>query len=274
MIETRVLSTISDLKLVQKLEKVVWDMDPLPLHQTITASKNGGLLLGFFIDGELAGFSYSFSGFHNGHSYLCSHMLGVHPDHQEKGIGAKLKQMQKEIASEMGYELIVWTFDLLETRNAYLNLSKLHAICSSYEENCYGEMDGHLNHSLPSDRFKMEWWIDSQHVKEPLVYDKSQAQFLFHWEVSEDGWPRLLDINEGIQKISDPQKPICVPVPVHFQQLKSRNMELALDWRYKTREIFQTLFAKGYAVVSLLKSENEAVHYYLLVQKQNLQIHK
>ncbi|HWO98548.1 MAG TPA: GNAT family N-acetyltransferase [Bacillus sp. (in: firmicutes)] len=274
VIETRILNSYADLKLVQKLERDVWNMDPLPLHQTITASQNGGLLLGAFLNGEMVGFSYSFAGFSKGKSYLCSHMLGIHPNHQEKGIGARLKQEQKEIARELGYDLIMWTYDPLLTRNAYLNLSKLHVICSTYAEDCYGDMEDDLNRGLPSDRFKVEWWINSPHVTKQHVTNIDGAQLLFQWETTEDHLPKLANLESGFEKIVEMDRPLLVPVPANFQQIKSKNNALAIDWRLKTREIFQTLFAKGYAVVSLTKSDNEPVHYYVLVQKKMLEIDK
>jgi predicted GNAT superfamily acetyltransferase len=271
-IETRVLTSNTDLKLVQKLEEEVWNTEPLPLHQTITASQNGGLLLGAFLNEELIGFSYSFAGFNKGNGYLCSHMLGIHPDHQEKGIGARLKKEQKEIASEMGYELITWTYDPLESRNGYLNLSKLQAICSTYVANCYGDMEDSLNQGLPSDRFKVEWWINSPHVENPFEIHKDQAQSLFEWETTEQGRPKLINTEISLQNFRGIDNPILVPVPTNFQDLKGADHELAIDWRFKTREIFQALFAKGYAAVSLLKSEDEPVHYYVFVQRQTIGI--
>ncbi|ERI10349.1 GNAT family N-acetyltransferase [Aneurinibacillus aneurinilyticus] len=270
-IETHVLNTYTDMKLVQKLEKDVWNMEPIPLHQTITASQNGGLLLGAFLEGEMIGFSYSFPGFGKGRSYLCSHMLGIHPSHQEKGVGAKLKQAQKEIAREMGYDLITWTYDPLETRNAYLNLSKLHAVCSTYVENCYGEMEDSLNRGLPSDRFKVEWWINSPHVSKQHEISIDQAQRIFQWETTKNHLPKLMNIEQGLHRIAVMDKPLLVPVPANFQQVKSKDNNLAIDWRFKTRDIFQTLFSQQYVAVSLLKSD-ELVHYYVLVKQQNLEI--
>ncbi|MGE8203874.1 GNAT family N-acetyltransferase [Heyndrickxia sp. NPDC080065] len=271
-IEIRVLKTNTELKMVQELEKEIWKMDPLPLHQTITASQNGGFLLGAFLHEEMVGFSYSFAGFSKGQSYLCSHMLGIHPRHQVKGIGARLKQAQMEIAQEMGYELITWTYDPLETRNANLNLNKLHAISSTYVENCYGEMEDSLNQGLPSDRLKVEWWINSPHVSEHFDLDQYEAQFLFQCELTEDHLPILMDPVDGFENNIDYNKPVFVPVPTNFQQLKSTNPELAIDWRHKTRTIFQTLFNKSYTVVSLIKSENEPIYYYIFVRKDILKI--
>ncbi|MBT2686735.1 GNAT family N-acetyltransferase [Bacillus sp. ISL-47] len=255
------------MNLVQKLEHDIWSMDPLPVHQTITAAQNGGLLLGAFYQDELIGFSYGFAGFNKGKSYLCSHMLGIHPDHQDKGLGALLKQKQKEMASEMGYDLITWTFDPLESRNAYLNLSKLHAVCSTYVENCYGDMDDSLNHGLPTDRLKVEWWINSSHVEEPVRIDADSALDPFEWGVSEDDFPVLL--NTEWEKTWGP---VLVPIPTNFQAIKTHNYELAMDWRFKTREILQRLFAQGYAIASVIKGQEGLVHYYVLVQRDELQL--
>ncbi|SMQ81436.1 Predicted acetyltransferase, GNAT superfamily [Bacillus sp. OV166] len=270
-IKTRMLNTVHDLTLVQKLEEEVWKMQPLPLHQTITASQNGGLLLGAFINEDLVGFSYSFAGFNNGKSYLCSHMLGVHPSHQMKGIGAILKEKQKELAREMGYELIMWTYDPLETRNAYLNLSKLHAISSTYVDNCYGDMEDNLNKGIPSDRLKVEWWTNSPYISKPYPINQEQAELIFKWETIEGKLPKLKNIEEDLPSISSSDNPILLPVPANFQYVKNTNKELAMDWRFKTRKIFHTLFYKGYAVVSLIKNNNQSVHFYVFVPKRSLQ---
>ncbi|WP_180954072.1 GNAT family N-acetyltransferase [Bacillus sp. M6-12] len=270
-IETRVLTTNKEMQQVQRLEKEVWNMDALPLHQTITAAQNGGLILGAFIGDELIGFSYGFAGFNKGKSYLCSHMLGIHPHHQDKGIGARLKQEQMEIAREMGYDLIVWTYDPLESRNGYLNLSKLHAICSTYVEDCYGEMEDSFNSGLPTDRFKVEWWINSPHVMERHSIEDISLESSFRWEMTEDKHPKLINVEETLENITFPES-VVIPVPACFQKLKSENNELAIDWRFKTRQIFQTLFSNGYAVASLSKSENQLVHHYVLVPKKTLQL--
>lgn len=271
-IDLRILKTAAEMKLIQKLEEEIWHMDPLPVHQTITAAQNGGLMLGAFLNGEIVGFSYGFPGFNKGKGYLCSHMLGIQPDHQERGIGASLKQKQKEIASEMGYDLITWTFDPLESRNAYLNLSKLNAICSTYVENCYGEMEDSLNQGLPTDRLKVEWWINSPHVSGSYKVDTEQAQRPFQLEITEDGFPALIAPEESLGSIQGTDSPLLVPVPANIQAMKSENHQLAMKWRLQTRNIFQTLFKQGYTMVSILKGEEKLVHFYVLVQREQLKL--
>ncbi len=272
-IEIRILESSTDMKLVQLLEKEVWGANPIPIHQTVTAVKNGGLMLGAFCDEELVGFSYSFAGFKQEQSYLCSHMLGIHPNFQVKGIGAMLKEEQKRAAVKLGYKLITWTFDPLESRNAYLNLSKLRAICSTYVENCYGDMEDGLNTGLPSDRFQVEWWINSEHVinkaKSPNYTDSSSH---CDWIITEQGLPKLVSIEKFISEVADSESPILVPVPASFQEVKRKDPQLAIDWRMKSREIFRILFESGYAAISLKKIEDSPVHYYVLLKRNQLEL--
>ena len=265
VVEIRNLHSTNDLNDVKVLEDIIWKGDSIPTHQTITAVKNGGLILGAFMAEELVGFSYSFPGFLEGKVYLCSHNMGIHPDHRGKGIGSKLKEVQKETAREMGYDLITWTFDPLESRNAYLNLTKLRAVCDTYVENCYGEINDGLNNGLPTDRFKVEWWIDSEHLKIPHQNKTPVANI--PWEMTNKDLPEL----GNFDSISDDQY-IFVPVPANFQELKRKDIALAIDWRMKTREIFQTYFKKGYVAIAIEKSNCEPVHYYMLVKRSTLTI--
>ena len=268
MIEIRTLHTIHELQLVQTLEKTVWGMEPIPIHQTATSVRNGGLMLGAFIEGELVGFSYSFAGYSDGNLYLCSHMLGVHPDYQHKGIGKKLKEAQKAAALKMGYKLLTWTYDPLESRNAYLNLSKLGGICSTYIENCYGDMDDSLNKGLPTDRFKLEWWIDRRFN----LLDTGKA-YRIPWEYAKKEMPKLANIESHLSEIED-HDIVFVPVPAFFQQMKQKDNMLVIDWRMKTRKIFQTLFSKGYVAIALEKEQDRPVHYYKLVKRELLEVVK
>ncbi|WP_153730948.1 GNAT family N-acetyltransferase [Sporosarcina obsidiansis] len=257
-IHIRKVTTIEDMYAMQKLERQIWGMEPIPVHQTITAMKNGGLIVGAFIDARMIGFSYSFPGFSEGQSYLCSHMLGVDPEFQLMGIGKLLKDEQLLIARQMGYKLIVWTFDPLESRNAYLNTSKLYGVCYDYIVNCYGEMEDGLNKGLPTDRFQVAWWIDSPRVKEQwqpkeLVYKRP-----FALSLSEQNHPILHGAEEKEWLASEG---VEVPVPKHIQLMKAEEPQLAYDWRMKTRDIFQQLCDAGFALIDVHRTE-DSVQYY------------
>lgn len=244
-------------------------MEPIPIHQTITAVKNGGIILGAYQQTKLIGYSYGFPGFHNGKSYLCSHILGIHPDYQRQGIGAVLKEAQKNEAAKLGYSLITWTYDPLESVNAYLNLSKLRAICSTYIENCYGEMDDNLNNGLPTDRFKVEWWIKSVHIQENKKWNVDECKLLASWEMTEMDFPKLVNTDISLIKT---KMPLLLPIPKNFQSIKKVNYRLAYDWRIQTRQLFVAAFQHGYAAVQVIQNPELPVHYYVLVDKETLSL--
>ena len=93
--------------------------------------------------------------------------------HRNGGLGRRLKLMQREDALARGIELIEWTFDPLEIKNAYLNLEKLGAIARRYNINQYGITSSPLQGGLPSDRLIAEWWLKSKRVETLLGTGKN-----------------------------------------------------------------------------------------------------
>lgn len=259
----RKVTTVEEIHSMQKLEKQIWSMEPIPVHQTMTAVKNGGLIVGAFLEERMIGYSYSFTGYSDGQIYLCSHMLAVDEEFQMLGIGKLLKDEQLRMAREMGYRLIVWTFDPLETRNAYLNTSKLYGVCYDYIVDCYGKMDDGLNKGLPTDRFQVAWWIDS-----PRVTEKWQPKIAysrpFKVNVNDDNTHPVLLLPETNTWLEE--EAIEVPVPKHIQLIKKDNPPLAYDWRMKTRTLFQQLCEKEFALIDVYRTE-ESVQYYRFCKK-------
>jgi len=118
----------------------------------VVAEKVGGQVMGAFAGGQMIGFALSVPGTRSGHVYLHSHMLAVAKEHRNGGLGRRLKLLQREDALARGIELIEWTFDPLEIKNAYLNIEKLGAIARRYNINQYGITSSPLQGGLPSDR--------------------------------------------------------------------------------------------------------------------------
>lgn len=268
MFQIKQLINIEEIETIQSIEQQIWNMTPTPIHQTYTASKNGGLVLGAYKNDKLIGFQYSFSGFKDRQSYLCSHMLGILPDYQKGGLGYEMKIFQQKLALKMGYSLIVWTFDPLESVNAYLNLHKLKGIGATYLENHYGSMKDSLNQGLPTDRFLVEWWIGSDHV---LTGNRTQvdqsAILLLETKVNKDGYPII--IGEKTQKDHD-QEIVLVAIPENFQQMKKEEPELATEWRYKTRELFKRLCLEGYVAEDIKRNPVERVSYYVFKKRHTI----
>jgi len=260
----RELKTLEEMEQVQALEKQVWGIEPIPTHQTLTAVKNGGIMVGAYEGEKLVGFSYGFPAFTNGKSYLCSHMLGIDETYRSQRIGEQLKHAQREIAIEKGYDVMHWTYDPLETRNGYLNLTKLNGICDTYIENCYGEMQDGFNKGLPSDRFEVHWHLNSEYVEKQIQPSIDNPQPLGEMIVGEDGFPTLkVDTLENLT-----EEVYSLPVPWDFQQLKEKSQHYAMHWRMETRKVFQAMFAAGYVAVRIQK--NEQWNDYIFVKKETL----
>lgn len=261
------LQSMADMKAISGIERAVWDMDSLPVHQTFTAAQNGGILLAAYDNERPVGFLYSFPGYSGGHVYLCSHMLGVMPDMQKHHIGWQLKQKQYEWAYALGYPTIVWTFDPLLSVNAYLNLHKLHAYTDRYDPDYYGAMDDALNASLPTDRFLIRWPVVSP-TAEPFHFlsakDVREAQRLAEVTVTKAGEPQC--IHDTLPDTLDASS-YKVPIPADFLQLKANNTELALQWRMKTRRLFTALLQADFVAVDLIRT-NECISHYVFVSRR------
>ncbi|SHK93830.1 GNAT family N-acetyltransferase [Desulforamulus aeronauticus] len=259
----RPLNTVDDMKALQEIEQIVWDSDiPIPVHQTITVAKNGGVLLGAFQEGQMIGMLYSFPGYLQQEAYLCSHAMAVLKEYRHGGIGEKLKYAQAEAARDRGYRLISWTYDPLLTPNGYLNVGKLGVICSTYLENCYGDLNDQMNKGLPTDRLQVEWWINEP--KRPLPQGKENS--LIHWQLNERGLPVPLQM----KSVDGDEQCLTLAVPAQFSEMKAQDMGLAIEWRRYTSQLFKTYFADGWAVAGFRLQRGQAAHEYLLVPRAAL----
>ena len=159
---------LDEMRACVALQKEVWDFsdaDLVPLRMFVVAEKVGGQVIGAFAGNEMAGFALSVPGARGGRSYLHSHMLAVRKQHQNAGLGRRIKLFQREDALAGSFELIEWTFDPLEIKNAYLNIEKLGAIARRYTVNQYGITSSPLQGGLPTDRLVAEWWLKSKRVE-------------------------------------------------------------------------------------------------------------
>jgi predicted GNAT superfamily acetyltransferase len=273
-IEIRSLYTIEELEEVRRLESKIWgESDSVPTHQTITAVKNGGLVLGAYFNGQLIGFQYSFPGFNGQSVYLCSHILGTDEQYRNKGIGEKLKQAQRDEALKLGYTLITWTYDPLESINGYLNIGKLGGVCSTYIPNCYGEMDDLLNSGISSDRFLVEWHVGNQEgavtFGKELSEEFALANSVLKWNLNGKQLPVVSP--SPLQTLHNERIMFC-PIPKNYRVVRETDLKLATDWRMQTRTVFSELFSQGWQVSGFKKISNPEipVNFYILTKENSL----
>ncbi|MDI6881100.1 MAG: GNAT family N-acetyltransferase [Desulfitobacteriaceae bacterium] len=263
-INYKVLTAVSEIKETLTLQKKVWgDSVAASLPEMVAAIHNGGVVIGAFMDNNMIGFCYGFAGYKGTEAYLCSHMLGVDPNYRDLGLGRELKLQQKDWAINYGYKKMVWTYDPLEARNAYLNLCKLGAYTKTYIQCYYGEMEDQLNHGLPSDRFLVEWELLSERVTNAIAGSSLESNkwqsypILSEWSLQGE-YPRPGALND-IQDVSG----FLVPVPGSIQDIKVKNPELAREWRFAVRSQMILMFANGYSAVGLLRNDASICYYVL-----------
>ena len=173
MIELRSLTESREFQEAVQLQKRIWgfeDIELLPARLFVVAIKVGGQAFGAFDGGRMIAFLISIPGLKpGGGSYLHSHMLGVLPDYRDHGVGRMLKLKQRDDGLARGIQLIEWTFDPLELKNAFFNMERLGAIVRRYVQNQYGTTTSPLHGGLPTDRCVAEWWLACPHAEAVLA---------------------------------------------------------------------------------------------------------
>jgi predicted GNAT superfamily acetyltransferase len=268
----RILETPEEMAQIEALQRVVWpgsETDVIPAHLLLTAAHNGGLVIGAYIEETLAGFTFGFPGLEQvpdgPRPKHCSHELGVHPDYRNAGLGFALKRAQWQAVRSQGLDHITWTYDPLLSRNAHLNIARLGAVCNTYLREVYGEMRDGLNVGLPSDRFQVDWWINTPRVERRLGDQPRRSLTLGHYRAANTPavYP-VKTLNDGLiappLEFSLPAASIILAeIPSDFLALKSANLALAYDWRIFTREVFESAFSAGYLVTDFLYETGEGL---------------
>lgn len=170
-ITIRSFADAEEMRACVDLQKVVWgfsELDVVPHRMFVVASRIGGQVIGAFDGTRTIGFTLGLNAHRNGERYIHSHMTAVLPEFQNRGIGRKLKLAQRADALERGINLIEWTFDPLQSRNAHFNIARLGAIAREYLPNLYGQTSSPLHRGLPTDRLVAQWWIREPRVEQIL----------------------------------------------------------------------------------------------------------
>jgi predicted GNAT superfamily acetyltransferase len=229
-IEIEALTTEKQFREAVALQKTVWGFDEIelvPVRLFVVAIKVGGQAFGAFAEGRMIAFCLALPGLKPGpKSFLHSQMLGVLPDYRDAGIGRRLKLRQRDDAIARGIDLIEWTFDPLEIKNAYFNVERLGAIVRRYVRNQYGTTTSHLHGGLPTDRCTAEWWVASERV-------------------------RAIVKGEPFEK---PPIVASIQVPANIGELRRSHPKQARAIQAEISNQFENAFDRGLAVIGVERS--------------------
>jgi predicted GNAT superfamily acetyltransferase len=138
-----------------------------------------------------------------------------------------------------------------------LNIARLGAVCDTYLRSAYGEMRDSLNAGLPSDRFQVDWWVNTTRVERRLSRRSRPALTLDQYRTAE------VSLHEALHGLDPGPRPpekipalagsmLLVEIPADFQAVKEADLGLARDWRFYCREVFETAFAAAYLVTDFV----------------------
>ena len=255
----RDIETVSDLRVVEALQKEVWgcsDLDVVPFTMLVASREVGATLIGAYDNPTLVGFVYGFPGYEHRQVTHHSHMLAVLPAYRNQQLGFKLKLAQRERVLGQGINRISWTFDPLQSLNAYLNFGKLGVIADSYKINFYGEATSSFLHQLGTDRLWVTWLLDSQRVRErltgkkPALEPNSDNAMI---RIASGYVPERCQISELLGKAH-----LSIEIPSDINAMQRDDPKLAIKWRGATRWAFTHALEFGYVVEDVYVKPNGA----------------
>ena len=257
MIAVRDLTQYAEFLQVRDVQQQIWGFtqgEGLYPPLLNTAVENGGVAIVAFDGAKMVGFIFGFVGLHTDRRIkLCSQTMGILPEYRNQHIASMLKWAQRERVLANGIDLITWTYDPLEAPNARLNLRNLGGVAHVYKRDIYGENFGALGKGLPSDRFLVEWWINTAWVQqrhdrapqEPIGVGGPIANACSGHTVDRRCDAIQIDLDAPLVRIE---------IPNDLQAIKTANLALALDWRLKTRALFEAYFARGYEAIDFVRA--------------------
>ena len=234
------------------------------------AQRIGGVASGAYDEsGALSGFVFGMTGWRDGYPVHWSDMLAVRSELRNSGLGRALKWHQRRLLLDLGVKTMYWTFDPLESRNAYLNLNRLGTVVRQYEMDMYGDTDSPLHSGIGTDRFVPVWEMDSDRVQ--ACWEIENARRGAEDEAAAGACPEIralgieaphvpaalgFELVDGVPHPSEPdldrdEQALAVSIPADIQGLRAVSLEAAVAWRSATRVVFTDYVARGYEILEL-----------------------
>lgn len=223
--------TIDELDQCVRLQREVFglpDLEISPRRHLIVSRQAGGWTLGAFTNqssDRIVGFVHHLVAVRGEDEIIgYSHMMAVHKNYQNLGLGARLKWAQRERALAEGRRFIKWTWEPMQARNAHFNLNRLGVVVRTYGENFYGTdyftdpEQASVARGFPSDRLLAEWELSS---------------------------PRVVELAGGGEPAPPPGQVAAIEIPADWIGLVKRDVNQAKQEQLRVRREFEQAFSAG-----------------------------
>ncbi|HEY0671753.1 MAG TPA: hypothetical protein VGD27_05780 [Longimicrobiales bacterium] len=249
--QIRDLKSPAELQACVALQRETWGADfneivPAAILQVVQYV--GGVAAGAFDElDNMLGFVFGITGIEQTpHGVVPVHwsdMLAVRKDFRNRGIGEKLKRYQRDVLLARSVQRVYWTFDPLDSKNAYVNFVRLGVIAHEYHAEMYGQSNSPLHQGIGTDRLIAVWPIASKRVEQRLA---------------------------GVRHPVKSKHAVRIDIPLDIHELKVREPHVAREWRERTRAAFTERLQQGYVVVDFVRETTRGS--YLLVPASDLEI--
>jgi predicted GNAT superfamily acetyltransferase len=250
----------ADLESTVLLQRAVWGLADLEITSTlqqVAILHAGGLLhMAETKAAEPVGFALAFPAVRGGRPHLHSDMLAVRPDYQNRGLGTRMKWAQRQDALARGIDLITWTYDPLQARNAALNLGRLGALATEFLPNFYGVTSSALHHGMSTDRLFVRWELQGDNVKElagqpepPRIEPMPDLPRVndIKWQA---GWPVSTAPDLALEA-----RDVMLEIPPDWDTLCKAAPRVAEGWQAAVRQGLQHYLGRGYVGVDFVYAQ-------------------
>ena len=255
--DIRELSELDDLRQLADLFAVVWGRPgepPISSDILRALAHSGNYLAGAYVGGQLLGGLVGWlGGVPRGGLLMHSHILGVLPKSEARGLGFDLKQHQRRWCLARDVRVMEWTTDPLIRRNAYFNLTKLGAEAPEYLVDFYGEMRDQFNAGDQSDRLLIRWRLDSERAEVAARGDLPELEVdrLRGWDAGQ-----ILTVGGRGEPVSATSKSrvLLCQMPDDIVSVRRRDPAMALEWRVALRRALGESMLSGYTIRGATRS--------------------
>ena len=230
--EIRECATIDELDQCVKLQREVFglpDLEISPRRHLIVSRQAGGWTLGAFLGGDtnqLVGFVHHLVALRGEDEIIgYSHMMAVHREYQNRGLGAKLKWAQRSRALAEGRRFIRWTWDPMQARNAHFNLNRLGVVVREYGQNFYGTD-----------------YVTDPEQKSSSAQGLASDRLIANWELEA---PRVIELSRGAPAMTLSDPVAVIEIPADWINLLRNNVDMAKREQLRVRSEFSQAFARG-----------------------------